>query len=453
MILNDTRSYGNKDAPERKRRDRTKDTVLPRNKEEDPKQSEDELDFARFFWKPAEPPSWPYWGELFTTLILIAVTSALDFIMILTIGQDLTGATFFGAILVAILLAINRKGLVPRPLSPNRKNHQFVRIPFEQIFTYSFSKGFEDVLFLKSAKTLIGVGLFRLKVVPIDLVGSFERFLRAIYQHQVPLFWIYHQVPIAPDLAFDKEFAAISEQGLNHYGARTPQERQSRVESKKGVLGVRIIFGSHRYVPAEKDGPIMRQFLREQVARDLRIIRSAFKHTFLHTVLEPLKGGELLTAYRLTIQSGSPPSFYLFGHEAVQHFVQVPPIVTKSLPYHYPAEFITPTRIAYDVHLGKAFETEFQKAEVPIGLLSQDMVRGMLVVGGTLQQRFQTNAALILAAAKRGMNYLVLTNNPQWRRLLDYLPEACLFRLGEDLICNPLDPENSEIIDYVQLLT
>ena len=37
-------------------------------------------------------------------------------------------------------------------------------------------------------------------------------------------------------------------------------------------------------------------------------------------------------------------------------------MLTKSMEYHYPAEFIVPTNISYDIGpIGKAYETEFEQ--------------------------------------------------------------------------------------------
>ena len=52
--------------------------------------------------------------------------------------------------------------------------------------------------------------------------------------------------------------------------------------------------------------------------------------------------------------------------------------------YHYPAEFIVPTNIPFDVGpIGQAIETEFERPEMPVGLLLRDMLNpDDLVVGG-----------------------------------------------------------------------
>jgi hypothetical protein len=144
----------------------------------------------------------------------------------------------------------------------------------------------------------------------------------------------------------------------------------------------------------------------------------------------------------------------LSGTEGVNHFLQVPQIVTKSMGYHYPAEFIVPTNIPFDVGpIGQAIETEFERPEMPVGLLLQDMLKGMLVTGGTASQRFLINLRIVYEMALAEGNYLIITTSPQWRRILDLFEHAKVFRLGTDLTINLLDPEGVELSEYTSLIT
>ena len=55
------------------------------------------------------------------------------------------------------------------------------------------------------------------------------------------------------------------------------------------------------------------------------------------------------------------------------------------MEYHYPAEFIVPTNISFDIGpIGRAFETEFEKAEIPLGLEHSHMLDGILLMGQLL---------------------------------------------------------------------
>ncbi len=141
------------------------------------------------------------------------------------------------------------------------------------------------------------------------------------------------------------------------------------------------------------------------------------------------------------------------GTEGVDHFLEVPQIITKSMDYHYPAEFIVPTNVPFDIGpLGRAYETEFSTQEVAVGLRLEDLYHGFLTLGGTPDQRFSTNLKIAYETAIAEGNYLILTTNPEWSRLLDLLPEACLIRLGKDFTLNPLDPEGTDPNEYASIL-
>ena len=125
------------------------------------------------------------------------------------------------------------------------------------------------------------------------------------------------------------------------------------------------------------------------------------------------------------------------------------------MEYHYPAEFIVPTNMEYDIGpLGKAFETEFEQQELPVGLRLVDLLEGVLVAGGTATQRFQLNAKIVSEAAIAEENYLIITMNHEWRRFLDLNKQTCVvLRLGADLTLNPLDAEGADTIEHVATLS
>jgi len=128
-------------------------------------------------------------------------------------------------------------------------------------------------------------------------------------------------------------------------------------------------------------------------------------------------------------------------------------MLTKSMEYHYPAEFIVPTNITYDIGpIGNAFETEFEQQEIQIGLRLEDFQQGLLVVGGTAKQRFLTNFKMVYEAALAEENYFIITTNQEWRRMLDLIPQACVVRLGTDLTLNPLDAEGADAMTHVTLI-
>jgi len=124
------------------------------------------------------------------------------------------------------------------------------------------------------------------------------------------------------------------------------------------------------------------------------------------------------------------------------------------MEYHYPAEFIVPTNIPFDIGpLGYTVETEFEHQEVPVGLQLQHMKLGFLVMGGNKASRFNTNFRIVYEAAMAEINYLIITTNKEWRHLLPLFENVKLFRLGSDLTLNILDPEGIELSEYANIIT
>jgi len=456
MSLRDIQSYGESDEHHRREREPPNSRLGAEKKEEQYAKMEQELEFADYFWRPADAPGSLYWKKIGVALGATVFLGLLALLLIFFIDLNRMEAIVLGGILGIVLVGLNLRGSSLMRFLVRRSSKGLLNLHINERFKYSFLKDQKDILFIWTRRALIGVGLFRLKAVPIKLAGSFERFIRSIYQQQVSLFWFHLQSPVPPDTVVDKDFQAITDKARKDYEEKIPHKRVGQLESHAGIWNERIIIGACRWLPIDSEPSETTQYLlREIVLSELFKIRSAFKQTFPHAVLEPLTDKELVTAYSYSIQGNAPVSFCTTGNESVQQFLQVPQIATKSIPHHFPAEFIVPTVIPHDLRLGRAFEPEFQQREVLAGFITQDLLKGVLVTGGTTQERFMANTKLVYTAAEHHMNYLIITTNPEWRRMLDYLPTACLFRMGEDLIWNPLDSkeiDNTEINEYAHLL-
>lgn len=449
MILDDTIGYGKKEEF-----DSTGDeNPVNRKPKEEKMQFEREDLFADFFWKPAEHPSWPYFRELLITLGILPGIVVLSLLLNVFLEVFSLGAIAIYGVLWVLLVIVNLNLAIRQSLSKWFDKVRIQDLGFSSQFNYRFLDEQQEILLIADGQNVSAVGLFRLKAVGVGLDGTFERIVRSIYMQQIPFFWLHRQAPISLKAVFSDEFPAITTKARNSYLAAPLHTRSSRIATHGGVWAERIIFGSCRTIQGYQDVRMINERLKELVVSDLYKIRAAFKQSLAYAALEPLQGNELLAVYQHSIHGGAPGSFYMTGYEAVDRFLQIPQILTKSMPHHLPAEFIEPTKVPHDIPLGKVFSTEFQQIEVAAGLQSQNLVEGVLVVGGTAQDRFLTNNKIVLGAAEQGMNYLVITTNPQWRCVLDLLPSACLFRLGQDLVWNPMDPEDMhEIVDYCTLL-
>lgn len=112
-----------------------------------------------------------------------------------------------------------------------------------------------------------------------------------------------------------------------------------------------------------------------------------------------------------------------------------------------------PTYLPYEIGpIGYAYETEFEQREIEVGLNLDQMQDGVLVTGGSLEERFQTNLRLVYQAAMAEENYLIITTNKNWRYIMNLIPDSRYFRLGEELIFNPVDSEGGDPAEYTTLL-
>ncbi|MEX2704602.1 MAG: hypothetical protein Q6352_004985 [Candidatus Freyrarchaeum guaymaensis] len=124
--------------------------------------------------------------------------------------------------------------------------------------------------------------------------------------------------------------------------------------------------------------------------------------------------------------------------------------MTKGLTVKPAAEFVSPS-VSYDFKLGRVIETEVYKEDVDTGLRVEHLHRGILVAGGSQEERTATNLTIVYEASKLDWNYLIIDTKKQYRRLIRMNPETRVYPSGS--ICvNPLDPEDSSVSEYVSLL-
>lgn len=271
-------------------------------------EQEKEWKFARWFWRAGDASSWQV-SKIIITLI-VAITIA--FIGYFSISFLYTTPT---AILVgvALLLVI---GMLLNMDIRNTFRQLFRRDTFQQVktiesfqnLTYYFLNEREDVLFIENGRDLTAIGLFKLKAIPLVIKGNFERFIRSLYQQQVPLFWVYGQAPIEEGAILQSP--AISEEARNYYSEQSFFELESRMETHGGMWAARIIFGTRRSVMASGNLEGKRILLYKQLSADLFKIHTAFTSAYPHTVLESLSGKELEKGFSLVITGGGIPAFF-----------------------------------------------------------------------------------------------------------------------------------------------
>jgi len=432
-----------------------------------------EHQFAQKSWNSAEGIQKPL-TKLFLTLLVCFLISVIGFVEVHYYQVNFTIVVITFGVFIGSLILINSdiSGAFTRFWISFRNYQDCKEFEVSSHINCSFLREFKEILFVSDNKILKGIGIFKIKKIPISLQGSKERLIRSLYDQQVPFFVSQlgapkdtepfiknytstqsHGLTLETQFIFPAESERPSEDKDTTYKPLPPQVQEAQWEARGGPWDGRFLIGSCRSLAVDRDTELARMVLYRQLLTDLLKIRDVFQNEYPHTELEPLCGKELVAALRLLVTGAAQPSWQLTGEELVHHYLQVPQIVRKSMNHHYPAEFITPTNAQFDLEIGRAFETEFQKAQTPTGLRLDDMQQGILAVGGTAEQRFELNTKLVQQYVNQGGTYIIITKNKNWRRLLDLCSDACVLRLDEDIRLNPMDPEGTDLIVYSYLLT
>ena len=279
---------------------------MPQNNDEY-SQMEKEFKFARQFWAPATTTGW----RAVKVLIALLGCLGLCYLIINTIFIAPL-ASVIGVIVFVGCLFLGSADL--RRAVANRLSHR----PYEQVrvvqtfdpLTFYFLNGHDDILFLENGRDVTAVGLFKLKAIPLIIKGNFERFIRSLYQQQIPLYWTYVQSPVDQGALLESQFRDIvSEEELARHEAH-PEQFDEKIENNNGVWGVRLLLGTRRTVASRFNIEAARLTLYQQLKADLFKISTAFVSAYPHTVLDLLRGKELEKAFSVSITGGGIPAFF-----------------------------------------------------------------------------------------------------------------------------------------------
>ena len=271
---------------------------------------EKEYKFARQFWHPAVLPEWRAVRLLGALLGCIVICLIIAFTINLSPFVGVIGILiFFGALPAA---------------SPDLRHwiaRRLFRHPYEQVqlitaynqMIYYFLNGHDDILFLENGRDLTAIGLFKLKAIPLIIKGNFERFIRSLYQQQVPVYWTYVQSPVDQGALLGGQLGDIVNEELSADQQDHPDHADyfnEKVENNNGVWGVRLLLGTRRSMGSLLNVEANRLTLYQQLKADLFKISTAFTSAYPHTILELLRGKELEKAFSITVTGGGLPAFF-----------------------------------------------------------------------------------------------------------------------------------------------
>ncbi len=272
-------------------------------------QQEKEYRFARWFWNQADTANWNA-TKLFLTFIITLFISLVAYFAINSIITAPLNSFILVGLLFTVLLLIN--GNIRERLNrflAKRRNYESTEpiTAYENLNLY-FLENHDEIMFLENDRDITAIGLFKLKAIPLVIKGNFERFIRSLYQQQIPVFWLYVQAPVEQGAILYTP--AVSEEARAFYEEQSPFELESRMEARNGMWKVRLIFGTRHTLPAGINIEAKRVMLYNKLKADLIKIQTAFVSAYPHTILELLQGKELEKAMSIAITGGGIPAFF-----------------------------------------------------------------------------------------------------------------------------------------------
>ena len=137
-----------------------------------------------------------------------------------------------------------------------------------------------------------------------------------------------------------------------------------------------------------------------------------------------------------------PAAYYASGEELANWLVQLKSELASEVGSNVPGEFVTPIRSSpSDYRLGVSINPETLLEGAAAGVSHEDLELGLLLCGGVHSERVHVIALLIKRLLDEGTRVLIATRHKEVKALSGLSEESVVFRLGDDLILNPVDAE------------
>ena len=241
---------------------------------------ENEVEFVRWYEPRSDVSSRDVIRKFLTAFICLMI-SVIGFML----GRELmplTTAIVVGVGVFAGLLCLTNLGALRRIRSQRYVEEGIHPVLPCKGMKFYFLNNHEEILFIEGAGWLIGMGLLKLRAVPLEIKGNFERFIRSLYQQRLPFYLLYVQSPIG--------------QGA----IQAAPTLEPNTESSNEYWGARILLGVRREGKRPED-------LYRRLTADLFKVKTAFVSAYPHTILEPLAGEDLKKALSIPITGGGIP--------------------------------------------------------------------------------------------------------------------------------------------------
>ncbi|MFX1272475.1 MAG: hypothetical protein ACFFAX_12390 [Promethearchaeota archaeon] len=147
------------------------------------------------------------------------------------------------------------------------------------------------------------------------------------------------------------------------------------------------------------------------------------------------------------------PLFYAAGTELSEWLIQIPSELASEIGSNVPGEFLAPIKPrAGDYCIGRVINPETLRPGPAAGLSHEDIQSGLLVCGGTLEERRHTLTLIVKQLLSHGKRVIIASNERDAKNFASLSEGAVSFELGKDLVLNPMDAEGLPRHIYVSKL-
>lgn len=185
----------------------------------------------------------------------------------------------------------------------------------------------------------------------------------------------------------------------------------------------------------------------------LAVVESAVRGTVPTAGWSLLSAASLAESVRsLSLFSGAG-TFYALGKELSMWLVQMRTELASEVGATVPGQFLAPIRSREgEYQIGNVLNPDTLEVGPRTGLLQDEIDSGLVVCGGTHEDRLRVIALLVRGMLSAGMSVLLVTGDPTSSRLATLSDDSVFVVLGEDLILNPVDAERVSRVEYVPRL-
>jgi hypothetical protein len=147
--------------------------------------------------------------------------------------------------------------------------------------------------------------------------------------------------------------------------------------------------------------------------------------------------------------------FYMVGEELTKWLVQLRSELSQEVGINIPGQFLIDIRPKeFDYELGNVLNPDTLRQGPAIGLTHDEISEGLLVCGGSYNQRREVLTSLIRGLITNNKRVLIITNRCEYLQFTALSAAAVGLRLGKDLVLNPIDSDGVPRTEYVpQLLS